>query len=318
MPDATLRGRFVWHELMAADVKSAGAFYTKIAGWKARAFKGNASYTELLAGNRPAAGLMTLPDDAKAMGAPPNWLMYVGTTDVDATAREATSLGGKVVKAPADIPTVGRFAILQDPQGGVFAVFTPASGAGGPDAAPAVGQFSWHELATTDAPAAMTFYRSLFGWNETSTMDMGPTGLYHMFAVQGRQQGGVFNKPKEMPGPTAWLSYIRVLDAKKTAEAIKKAGGQVINGPMEVPGGDLIAQALDPQGVMFAVHSVKAAAAAKPKAAARTGAAKRKPAARPKKAAKSKKAATPKKAAKRAARPRRRSAKKAGARKRRR
>jgi uncharacterized protein len=310
MPEGTLRGRFVWHELMANDVKSAAAFYTKVAGWKPRAWQEDASYTELLAGKRGAAGLMKLPDDAKAMGAPPSWLMYVGTPDVDAAAREAASLGGKVLKAPADIPTVGRFAVLQDPQGAVFAAFTP-KGATTPDAPAAVGQFSWHELATTDAAGAVTFYKNLFGWDKTSEFPMGPGSVYHLISIEGRQQAGMFDKPKEMPGPPAWLSYIRVPDAKKSAEAIKKAGGTVINGPMEVPGGDWITQALDPQGVMFAVHSLKAAAPAKPKAATR------KPAAKPRKAAKSKKAAKPKRAAKRAA-PQRRLAKKAGARKRRR
>ena len=101
------------------------------------------------------------------MGAPPNWMTYIGTPNVDDTARQASSLGATILKAPADIPTIGRFAVIQDPQGAAFAVFTP-SGAPASDATPTIGDFSWHELATTDAKAAFTFYQRLFGWEETS------------------------------------------------------------------------------------------------------------------------------------------------------
>ena len=119
------------------------------------------------------AGLLVLPDEVKKMGAPPHWLTYIGTPNVDETAVQAASLGGKVLRQPGDIPTIGRFAVLQDPQGAVFAAFTPLqySPPAGP---PAVGDFSWHELATTDWRAALAFYQNLFGWETTSAMDMGP------------------------------------------------------------------------------------------------------------------------------------------------
>ena len=323
MSDATLRGRFIWHELMTNDVKAAGTFYKKVAGWKTRGWKEDSSYTELVAGDRPSAGLMALPDEAKAMGAPPNWLVYIGAPDVEAAAREAVSLGGKVLKAPSDIATIGRYALLQDPQGATFAVFSPKQSPTGLDTAPPVGGFSWHELATTDAGAAFTFYQRLFGWEATNSMDMGPDlGVYQMFGAGGRQQGGIFMRPKQMQGPVAWLSYVRVADAKKSPDVIKKAGGQVINGPQEVPGGDWIVQAIDPQGVMFAVHSVAAAPArqaAKSKAS-RSSAAKPKRKAKAKGVVKAKRAAKVakvKKAAKRPAVRARKPAKKATARKRR-
>jgi len=298
------RGRFVWHELLTTDPKAAGAFFSKIIGWKTQPWGTDGSYTLFVSGSRQLAGLMVLPEDAKKMGAPPNWLTYVGTTDVDETARLATSLGARVLKAPEDIPGAGRFAVLQDPQGATFGIYkshqSPAA-----DAAPVVGDFSWHELATTDAKAALGFYQRLFGWEETSAMDMGEMGVYQMFgqSKQGRTLGGLFNKPSQMPGPPAWVAYIKVPDARKTADAIKKAGAKVINGPMEVPGGDWIAQGIDQQGAMFAVHSAvaaaPAAATAAPAKASRKAAAKKKPAA--KKKAASKKAAPRKKAAKKSA-----------------
>ena len=307
MSDATVRGRFVWHELMTTDVKSAGAFYGRITGWKTQSWDKDQSYTLFLAGGRRMAGLMLLPEDAKAMGAPPSWLAYIGTENVDEAAREAVSLGAKILKPPADVPGTGRFAVLQDPQGAVFAMFTP-SPASPDDGIPAVGDFSWHELATTDWRGAFTFYQRLFGWEETSAMDMGPDGTYQMFGLKGRPFGGVFNKSKQMPGPPVWTSYIKVADSKKAAAAVTRFGGRILSGPMEVPGGDLIAQGMDPQGGAFAVHSVKAAVAKRPvkaksvtvtraksksakKKAAKSTPAKRRAAVKPKPSAKKAKAA---------------------------
>jgi uncharacterized protein len=310
MSDVTVRGRFLWHELQTTDPSSAVGFFTKVVGWKTQPMEGDPSYTLFMAGNhQPVAGLMLLPEAAKAMGAPPNWLTYMGTPDVDGTAKQAESLGAKILKAPADIPSVGRFAVLMDPQGAVFALYTPKQAL--PDGAPGVGEFSWHELATTDWRAALTFYQRLFGWEETSSMDMGPEmGTYQMYGRKGQTLGGMFTKPKQMPGPPSWLPYIKVADARKTAAKTATQGGKVINGPMQVPGGDWIAQAMDLQGAVFAVHSVtpkpaeKASAAKAPaaKAPAAKAPAAKAPAAKPaKKAARkspAKKAAPPRKAVK--------------------
>jgi predicted enzyme related to lactoylglutathione lyase len=277
MPDPNLRGRFVWHELMTTDTKSAADFFTKVVGWKTQAWANDPAYTMFVAKGRPMAGLMVIPEEAKKMGTPPNWLTYIGTPDVDGTARQATSLGAKILRQPSDIPKVGRFAVIQDPQGAVFAAFTPAQDASS-DASPVVGDFSWHELVTTDWPAAFSFYQRLFGWEKTNAMDMGPEmGTYQMYGRGGKTLGGMLNQPKQRQGPPSWLPYIRVADSKNAAARVKKLGGQLVSGPMEVPGGDWIAQGLDLQGALFAVHSLKPAAASKP---ARAKAASRRPTSR--------------------------------------
>jgi predicted enzyme related to lactoylglutathione lyase len=156
------------------------------------------------------------------------------------------------------MPPVGKWVVLQDPQGAVFAAFTPSRAPTAPEHPVELGDFSWHELATSDWKAAFEFYKKLFGWQETSAMDMGPDlGMYQMYGRGGAPLGGIYNKPKNAPGPSAWLPYIRVTDARTTPAATKKGGGQVINGPLEVPGGDWITMAMDPQGAPFATHSVK-------------------------------------------------------------
>jgi predicted enzyme related to lactoylglutathione lyase len=200
-------------------------------------------------------GVGRLPAEAVAAGAPPHWLAYVATPDVDATAARAVALGGTVRVPPTDIPTVGRFAVLADPQGAQLAVFTPSGEAPGHDGPARVSEFSWHELATSDHAAAFAFYSDLFGWTETSTFDMGEMGLYQMYGRSAdRPLGGMFNKSGDMPGPPMWIYYLRVADAHAAAEKVKELGGQVLVGPMEVPGGDLICQCFDPQGALFAVH----------------------------------------------------------------
>lgn len=151
---------------------------------------------------------------------------------------------------------MGRFGVFADPQGAALAAFTLIEAApGGP---PKLGDFSWHELATSDPAAAFSFYQRLFGWEKTDAVDMGEMGVYQMYTRKGGDfpLGGIFAKPAEMP-VSAWLYYARVKDAHKSVEEVKKLGGQLLNGPMEVPGGDFVAQCLDPQGAAFALHSTK-------------------------------------------------------------
>jgi predicted enzyme related to lactoylglutathione lyase len=308
-----MRGQFVWHELMTTDAQAAVGFYSKVARLKTQPAPFEKTYTMFIAGGRPMGGLMVVAGDAS-----PNWLSYIGTADVDETTRKAESLGAKVVKAPAPVPDGGRFAILQDPQGAVFAIYAYAQTQSGnaPSTDIPLGHTSWHELATTDHAAAFPFYQQLFGWHTTSSMDMGPQGVYRMFGPAGAKEpfGGMYTKAAGSPGGPNWLPYIKVADARPATATAKKNGAQILNGPMQVPGGGWISMGIDPQGAMFAVHSV--APPAPPKAA--TKKAVKKKSAPAKKAAPKKKAAAPKKkktkAAKKKAAPRR-AKKKAGSKK---
>jgi predicted enzyme related to lactoylglutathione lyase len=290
MSNAEIRGRFVWHELMTTDTDAAIDFYSHVVPWKTQD-SGMPSYTLWMSGKYRAGGLMALPEEEAST--PPHWLIYVGTADVDATVADAERLGGKTLKAPADIPNVGRFAVLADPQGAAFAVFTPqpVPGDGMPPGG-GVGDFTWHELATTDLDAAVSFYSELFGWSKGAAHDMGEMGVYQLISVDGQDVGGIY-KARDNSTPPNWLSYARVADATKAANAIKANGGRVLNGPMEVPGGSWIVQLLDPQGGAFAVVEAPKAA----KAAASKPAAEKAPASAPAKKAVKKKAAAKKAAA---------------------
>jgi predicted enzyme related to lactoylglutathione lyase len=92
-------------------------------------------------------------------------------------------------------------------------------------------------------------------------MDMGPMGTYLMFGQGGKSYGGMMTKPKDSPMPTAWLYYVYVSDLDATIERAKSKGGKLLNGPMDIPGGDRVAQLMDPQGAAFALHGPGAAKA---------------------------------------------------------
>ena len=249
MADKTSRGRFVWHELMTSDSVAAYGFYTKTLGWKTITHEG-AGHTSFAAPSGPLGNASHLDGGAS------RWIAYIGTTDLEQTLSDATDKGATVAKSITSVPGGGRYLHLTDPQGATFGVY--ASNDPPPrEAPPKRGEYSWHELATTDGDAAFEFYASLFGWEKMAEHDMGPMGMYLIFGHNGKQLGGIYTKMPDQPGP-AWLGYVRVKDLEKTVKKVKSAGGTLINGPMDVPGGDRIAQFLDPQGAMFAVHTLLA------------------------------------------------------------
>ena len=255
-----LLGSFLWCELLTTDTAAAQSFYRKVVGWTAVPFAPDGScHVFNNASGAGVGGVMKLPDAAKQMGAPPNWMMYVGTPSVDDTAVRIVSLGGRVMKQPEDIPNTGRFAVVQDPFGATFGIFQPPPNRPGRSGQPGIGDFSWFELYTPNPDGAWKFYQTLFGWEKTSAMDMGEMGVYQMFGRGGGIPNGGIMKPP--PGaPAAWMPYALVKDAKAAAAAATANGGKIINGPMQVPGGDWIAQGIDPQGAMFSVHSLNPAA----------------------------------------------------------
>lgn len=243
-------GGFVWYELVTNDAIAAQDFYTKVVGWNA-ADSGmpGVRYTVLKVGERPVAGMMDIPPQAQ--GWPVSWMGYVLTGNVDGMVERVKQAGGAVHRPPADIPGVGRFAVVADPQGAGFMLFR-GDGTPAPDLAPATpGAIGWHELHTGDWQAAFAFYQGLFGWETSQAVDMGAMGTYQTFTVGGARAGGMFNDP-QAPAPF-WLYYFNVENIDAAAARVADAGGKLLQGPHQVPGGSWIVQATDPQGAMFAL-----------------------------------------------------------------
>ena len=250
----TNTGRFVWYELMTTDPKAAVAFYGEVVGWKTQLWE-DGGYTMWVSSQGPIGGVMTLPEEAKKMGAPPHWMAHVEVADVDKTVARVRELGGKVYVEPENIPKIGRFSVIADPQGAILSVYKPEQSMAGHDREKH-GEVCWHELMTSDQPAALTFYADIFGWETKLEHDMGPMGTYVLYGRKGHQEqlGGMMTKPAGAPMPTAFLYYVEVDDLKGAVARAEKMGAKVLNGPMEVPGGAHIAQLMDPQGAAFALH----------------------------------------------------------------
>jgi uncharacterized protein len=208
-------------------------------------------------GARGVAGIMAIPDEAKADGAPPMWLGYIFAPDVDAAAEAIRAAGGAVHRPPSEIADVGRFAVVADPQGATFMLLAPQGEDDGTPPAPGTpGHVGWNELYTSDWPSAFDFYAGQFGWTRDQAMDMGEMGTYQLFAAGGEAIGGMMNKPPQIPVPS-WMFYFNVDDIDAAAARVTDNGGKVLFGPMEVPGGSWIVQAMDPQGAVFALAAVR-------------------------------------------------------------
>jgi predicted enzyme related to lactoylglutathione lyase len=254
----TVTGKFSWYELMTTDTDAAGKFYEKVIGWKAEPMgqAGDGSpYTVFSAADGGVGGMMHIPPEAGGM--PAAWMGYIGVGDCDDYAKRFEAAGGTIHRPPADIPGVGRFAVVSDPQGAVLNLFTPAPTSTPPPDGSGLGHASWRELMTTDGPKAADFYASMFGWQKSTPYDMGPMGVYQLMAYDGADRMGIMTRPPQMP-VSHWGFVFRVEGINAAAERIKAAGGTVTNGPMQVPTGDWIVQAQDPQGAHFSLQSVTA------------------------------------------------------------
>jgi predicted enzyme related to lactoylglutathione lyase len=254
---ATPRGKFIWYDVMTSDTKAAAEFYSDVIGWNAQEYPMADGGTYIVFSNGPTmvAGLMAIPELMRAEGVPPSWSGYVGVDDVDDGAERVKGAGGAIKRPPTDIPNIGRFAVVSDPGGAVFLLFKPnTEGEPKPVAPMTPGHIGWHELMAGDLDREFAFYSRLFGWTKDRAHDMGPMGSYQTFATGGAPCGGMMKACAQTPHP-AWNYYIAVDDVAKAADRATTRGGQVLHGPVDVPGGAWIVQARDPQGAPFAMVS---------------------------------------------------------------
>jgi predicted enzyme related to lactoylglutathione lyase len=237
---------------MTADPDASKAFYDEVIGWTVEAQpSGEMDYRMIgTADGGMVGGVFRLTEEMIDGGAKPTWLFYIGVEDVDASVEKIKAEGGKVMMPAWDIPGVGRIAMVTDPQGIPFYVMRGASD----DSSTAfdrmgMGKCNWNELSTPDQAGANAFYATVFGWTYPDKMPMGEMGDY-IFVQAGDQTIGATMtvQPHDSAG---WRFYFRTPDIEDTAKKVGDAGGSVLAGPMEVPGGDRIIVATDPHGVVF-------------------------------------------------------------------
>jgi predicted enzyme related to lactoylglutathione lyase len=249
----TVIGKFVWRDNMSTDPAKAKAFYAGLFGWDVRPTDmGTAMgiYDILSNAGQEFGGIVSLDP---AHGVPSHWISYIFVASVDEAAEKAAALGGTVHVPPTDIPGIGRFAVVSDPQG---ALFSPYSDATDPSewpaepAVPPVGTACWNELITADPEDAQRFYGEIFGWTfETSDMAGFPYTLIKRGEVM---EGGLLQKPDEIP-VSSWLIYYHVADLDQSLADVSRLGGQPLHEIITVPTVGRISWAMDPAGAVFAL-----------------------------------------------------------------
>jgi predicted enzyme related to lactoylglutathione lyase len=252
------RGDFIWYELLTGDIGGAKRFYDAVVGWNVQERSDFPNDYRMIgrSDGKFAGGAMQLTDEMKKHGGRPIWLGYILVPDVDASVAAIERDGGRAMMPAFDIPGVGRVAMVTDPSGAPFYIMKPLPPEGDPNAKSDVfsvdqpQRVRWNELSTTDQDGAVDFYRRHFGWTQEGSMPMGEMGDYRFIQANGVNIGAIMRKPPQLP-VSLWTYYIGVDDIDRAAEAIKAGGGQILNGPMEIPGGEFALNGLDPQGAAF-------------------------------------------------------------------
>ena len=252
---------FIWFELMTTDLDKAVSFYGQVVGWDVRD-SGMPGMPYMIFGKdgKDVGGMMSWSSLGETK--PTKWMGHIHSRDVDAETTAVVAAGGKLYRPPQEIPGVGRFGVVADPQGAEYLLFQPNP----PMEAPArlrptePGAVGWCELATTDRGKAWDFYSGHYGWTKEMAVEMGPMGTYQTFSMGSNAGGGMMNMPAEMTekgGGPAWSFYFTVEDIQAAARNVTAAGGSITQAPMQVPGGGWVLRGMDPQGGSFALTAAR-------------------------------------------------------------
>lgn len=258
-------GSFIWYELMTTDADAAARFYGAVVGWQIadRPDPHTPGRDYRMIGRRDggaAGGLLHLTPGMQSAGATPGWLGYLQVPDVEAATRAIEADGGRS-HMRVSLP-VGDIAMVTDPMDTHFYVMRPVPPPGRPDASSDV--FSpmkpqhvvWNELVSPDLARAKAFYGKHFGFAFNEVMPMGEMGDYCFFDHGGMRPGAIMQQSPDLP-LSGWVFYFGVPSITRAHRAIEHGGGKVLLGPHEVPGGDWVIVATDPQGAAFGVAGPK-------------------------------------------------------------
>jgi predicted enzyme related to lactoylglutathione lyase len=240
-----------WVELGTPDVEAAQAFYGELFGWEIPELPNSAElggYRRAKKGGKDVAGVAPLMQE----GQPPAWSTYVSVADAAATLAAVGEAGGQVIVEPMDVVGLGTMGVFSDPTGAVCGVWQPGTFSGA-ELVNEYASFGWNELGTRDTGAAKEFYGAVFGWS-FDEQDMGEMGTYTTWKVGEAMVGGMFDIAGVVPDevPAHWLVYFMVEDLDTALEKVTGGGGDVRNGPIEIPIGRFAVVA-DQFGAVFAV-----------------------------------------------------------------
>jgi hypothetical protein len=242
-------GKFVWRELFTKDVEGAKRFYAAMFGWNAveRPMGPDWSYTLWMLGDKQVGGMMDIGDLPPELGTiPPHWAVSVSVPDVDAAVRAAEAEGGRALSPCKDIPQVGRFAVVQDPEGAVLNVFHSANGDPA-DTRPQDHEFCWENLSSTDPARVLGFYQKVVGWSAA------PMGDATVFSRQaGDETVGVASVGQAPEGSRSyWAPFVGVKAIAPYLAKCQDLGGKVLVDRTPIPDVGAFAVVEDPTGATF-------------------------------------------------------------------
>jgi predicted enzyme related to lactoylglutathione lyase len=247
------QGRFVWHDLTTDDPASCKKFYAALLGWEFvdTTVLGH-PYSVARLGKKAVGGIHA-PRTESAGKTPAHWLSYMSVADVDALVAKAKAEGGGVLAGPLDVGSIGRAAVLRDPQGAPFGLVRLSAGDPPDPVAPVQGTFFWNEYLTHDLDATLAFYNALIP--HEVTVSKAELGASYVVLKHGRARAGVFRVPDtEKDVPPNWLPYVLVADPAALAARVSSLGGRVLIAPRpEIRKGSLAVVA-DPTGAVVALQ----------------------------------------------------------------
>jgi predicted enzyme related to lactoylglutathione lyase len=246
-------GKFVWHDLTTDDPASSKKFYTALLGWEyTETTVLGRPYSVARLGKKPIAGIHT-PGPSAAGKTPSHWLSYMSVADVDATVTKARAEGGAVLAGPVEVGSIGRAAVLRDPQGAPFGLVRLSAGDPPDPVAPVEGTFFWNEYLTRDLDATLAFYNGLFPFE--MTVSKSESGASYVVLKNSRARAGVFRVPdSEKDVPPNWLPYVLVADPAALASRVAGLGGRVLLAPRPEFRKGSLAVVADPTGAVVALQ----------------------------------------------------------------
>ena len=250
-PASARAGRFVWYDLVTRDAATSRMFYSSLLGWEftASTRDGHTYYVARSDGD-PVGGIVELESIAPGSAV---WVSYLSVPDLERAVSLVTTAGGKVLLEPRPVRDYARVAIVTDPQGAPLALAVVTDKLPTGPEQPAANHFFWTEYLAKDGPAALTFYKSLTGYESTSSTT--PNGIEYHVLKSDRPRAGLLQIPTEasMIKPH-WLPYVRVSDPAALAARAESLGGKVLMPPRPDLRNGTLTVIADPTGAAMALQ----------------------------------------------------------------
>ena len=250
------QGQFCWLELTAIDWQAAKTFYCSFFNWRAEDedIGGGMYYTKMFIDNKVVAAMFQRTPEQEAQGVMTNWLTYIAVDDVDATLTIAESLNATIFSGPHDVMNAGRMAIMQEPNGAIFAIWQ-ANQHTGLEQRDISGSLCWSELATLNREESKTFYHKILGWGYDDKKMMEIT--YTELKAGEHQEGGMLEMTEEWGDtPPHWMNYFAVENCDDAVISAQELGATICVPVTEIPDVGRFAVINDPQGATFSIIEV--------------------------------------------------------------